>query len=64
MFCYSTMFYIYLEEIDFDHLLGVCVGDNLNIVPLNKSVFCWKNLRNATKQLRFKIKSFIETEQN
>ncbi|CAL6059066.1 Hypothetical_protein [Hexamita inflata] len=64
MFCYSTMFYIYVNELGYDQLLGVVIGNNLVLEPLNKSVFCWKELKTTSKQLTFKIVSYIEDEFN
>ncbi|CAL6024885.1 Hypothetical_protein [Hexamita inflata] len=64
MFCYSTMFYIYVQELGYDQLLGVVIGNNLVLEPLNKSVFCWKELKTTSKQIQFKIVSYIEDEFN
>ena len=64
MFCYSTMFYIYVKELGFDKLLAVVIGDNLNIIPMNKSVFCWKKMLKEPKTLTFSIVSYIENENN
>ncbi|CAL6056793.1 Conserved_hypothetical protein [Hexamita inflata] len=64
MFCYSSMFYIQVEQQDFDRILGVIVGDNLVLQPTNKSVFLWKNVYAESKKLTFKIISYVETDEN
>ncbi|CAL6030325.1 Hypothetical_protein [Hexamita inflata] len=64
MFCYSTMFYIVVEQQDFDQILGVVVGNNLILQPTNKSVFLWKSVYSESKKLNFRIMSYVENEMN
>ncbi|CAL6030570.1 Conserved_hypothetical protein [Hexamita inflata] len=64
MFCYTSMFYIQVEQQDFDRILGVIVADSLILQPTNKSVFLWKNVYTESKKLTFKIVNYVETEDN
>ncbi|CAL6077606.1 Hypothetical_protein [Hexamita inflata] len=64
MFCYSTIFYIIVEQQDFDQILGVVVGNNLILQPTNRSVFLWKNIYSESKKLNFRIMSYVENETN
>ncbi|CAL6107153.1 Conserved_hypothetical protein [Hexamita inflata] len=64
MFCYTSMFYIQVEQQDFDRTLGVIVADSLILQPTNKSVFLWKNVHTESKKLTFKIINYVETEDN